>query len=1267
MHSRHMLGRAHGPFSSGRRARILFVIANTLALSVFSGSAHASSYDWGTGASDVWENSALWSPIGNPGSSDTATVSNGQVTVDQETDVDQLTLSTSSTVLNIEGNGNYGDVGLTVANSISNAGTINLEAQDAGYDSILTVGGTLTNNGTINLSGAGPGGIRALVGNVVNNYAIDDAGQTTYIAGNVTNNNLYERQSGGTTYVTTGNTFTQQAYKLIIDSGGTFNINGGTFIYAGGSVSGAVNLYDGYSGGGSDIIAPDLKTPVANGQNATFNFYSSGNLDTDLPTNTNLNVIGNGNVGDVNLNVSEAFTNNGTITLEAQDAGYFTTLQIGDGSGTVTNNGTINLSGAGPGGQRQLTGNVVNNYIISDAGQTTYLVGNVTNNNLYERQAGGTTDVTVGYTFTQNSGQLFIDTGGTFNVNGSTFIYSGGTIDNGPVNLYQANYPASSGISAPHLQTPTANGQNAVFNLYATGYLDTDFPSNTTLNVIANGNVGDVSLNVPDGFTNYGTINLEAQDAGYFNTLNVAGTLTNNGTITLSGDSPGGGREIQGNVVNNYQLFDAGQTTYLVGNVTNNNLYERLSGGTTNVTVGYTFTQNAGQLYMDSGGVFNVNGATFIYAGGSVVGTVNMYQGSDPVTADAVYPHLQTSVANGQNADFNLYSTGYLDTSFSSNTQLNVIANGSVGDINLIVNDGATNNGTIELFAQDAGYQSGLSVYRASDDSYSGTYTIGHGGVLVSTDPNLVGGARVVTGNIINYGNIGIQSPLDVFGSVDDRLGGTVAINEGESLTLHGADFTLDGGTLILGPSASLLFTDGGAYQYIHGTLSVADHFILPSLPQLALGDALIASGVGAQLTVSSGGVTVAGGNLIAKDGGSVIGVNGAAIVSSGAGNVIGVNGAAITSTGAGSVIGVNGAALSANDGGRLIANDGGSLTSQHGSDSGGFVTASVLRPSSSLSLPPISQANIVADGGSITLNAGYASADDDGIIENGGLLTGNGTFTAAAFDVDATSTVVATGGTLHLLGAMNPYVGGTLTTGHWQVEANSTLDTPDIGDITINQASITLDGVGSIWTNINNLINNQGSFTITHGRNFLASAAFANSGTLIVGPSSTFEAAAPLTNTGTIDIAGGTVQLDQGLIGGTIIAQLRSGFANGSWNGSGITSSLASAHPGTAVGYTNNGTEYTLMYTWLGDTNLDGVVNAADLSAISPTGTTWQTGDFNYDGVVNADDYALFMLGSAYGSTTNISATLPEPAGWMIAIGLAMVSSMRRRRIIWR
>ena len=52
------------------------------------------------------------------------------------------------------------------------------------------------------------------------------------------------------------------------------------------------------------------------------------------------------------------------------------------------------------------------------------------------------------------------------------------------------------------------------------------------------------------------------------------------------------------------------------------------------------------------------------------------------------------------------------------------------------------------------------------------------------------------------------------------------------------------------------------------------------------------------------------------------------------------------------------------------------------------------------------------------------------------------------------------------------------------------------------------------------------------------------------------------------------------------------------------------------------------IRYTYFGDANLDGVVNASDFTLIDAGSvghlTGWLNGDFNYDGVVDGADYAL-------------------------------------------
>jgi hypothetical protein len=141
----------------------------------------------------------------------------------------------------------------------------------------------------------------------------------------------------------------------------------------------------------------------------------------------------------------------------------------------------------------------------------------------------------------------------------------------------------------------------------------------------------------------------------------------------------------------------------------------------------------------------------------------------------------------------------------------------------------------------------------------------------------------------------------------------------------------------------------------------------------------------------------------------------------------------------------------------------------------------------------------------------------------------------------------------------------------------------------------------------------------------------------------------------------------------------LARGYNNGRWNGTGgvMTSSVAAADTtgATSVGYaeardlgitTFRGTavdDTTLIYayTWVGDANLDGVVNALDVARMDPAGTDWSHGDFNYDHVVNADDWMLLNLGLTYG-TNPINLAVPEPTALTVTAASLALTTLRRR-----
>jgi hypothetical protein len=153
------------------------------------------------------------------------------------------------------------------------------------------------------------------------------------------------------------------------------------------------------------------------------------------------------------------------------------------------------------------------------------------------------------------------------------------------------------------------------------------------------------------------------------------------------------------------------------------------------------------------------------------------------------------------------------------------------------------------------------------------------------------------------------------------------------------------------------------------------------------------------------------------------------------------------------------------------------------------------------------------------------------------------------------------------------------------------------------------------------------------------------------------------LANAATLDVTTNAVAVALGANAG-LVDRLATAYDGGAWDGAGITSSAAAhdARHATTLGYAVDGQSLAIRYTWVGDTNLDGVVNAADRAALfaglgKATGTaTWADGDLNYDRSVNADDFALFTLGAAFG-TANISTVVPEPST-PIALGVALLAA---------
>jgi autotransporter-associated beta strand protein len=177
----------------------------------------------------------------------------------------------------------------------------------------------------------------------------------------------------------------------------------------------------------------------------------------------------------------------------------------------------------------------------------------------------------------------------------------------------------------------------------------------------------------------------------------------------------------------------------------------------------------------------------------------------------------------------------------------------------------------------------------------------------------------------------------------------------------------------------------------------------------------------------------------------------------------------------------------------------------------------------------------------------------------------------------------------------------------------------------------------------------------------------------------------------GIVDVGSGKINVTAGLNATDLKTALVKGLAGGAWTGTtGIVSSAAAASvaggsPRT-VGWLDNGNgSVTFAFAAPGDTNLDGLIDVLDATALAGSNkfgngaaASWQDGDFNYDGyfdmldvgaflstnLYNAGSYNSASLALAGGNGLGTVAAVPEPASLSIllaACGGAVVVARRR------
>ncbi len=233
----------------------------------------------------------------------------------------------------VQGSPHYGDTVLHLGANVSNLGTILLESVVNGDRSDVATGSyTLTNLGTIT-SGAGAGGERLITGTLNNQATID-------------------------------------ATADYADLEGVYQAQGGTILGDGYVVNCTLQ----------EISAPaSASTILISGTTTT--------LATDNLAGYTLWVQGSPHYGDTVLHLGANVSNLGTILLESVVNGDRS--DVATGSYTLTNLGTI-TSGAGAGGERLITGTLVNSGIVQFSGTSPVALSV---NGTYTQTSSGTLSV----------------------------------------------------------------------------------------------------------------------------------------------------------------------------------------------------------------------------------------------------------------------------------------------------------------------------------------------------------------------------------------------------------------------------------------------------------------------------------------------------------------------------------------------------------------------------------------------------------------------------------------------------------------------------------------------------------------------------------------------------------------------------------------------------------------------------------------------------------------------------------------------------------
>jgi fibronectin-binding autotransporter adhesin len=912
--------------------------------------------------------------------------------------------------------------------------------------------------------------------------------------------------------------------------------------------------------------------------------------------------------------------------------------------------------------------------------------------------------------------------GATVTVNNLGTLAGSGSIA-GAVNVKSGGHLAPGTTTS--VGTITFNGTGAALTLAAGAQLDTEFRTNSDSTVVNDL----VNVTTSNGLAiNGGTFNLfnEGSTAafstnGTYNLIQYAGTITGTGTSALAVGNQQPGKSYLFGTFNNF-------VTLSISNGGNPSFWNKSTGDTWNLAANWTTggppDAVAAFAAFGGGGTALTGPATVTLDGSRTTGTLS-FNSTQPFTIAQGTGSGTLNLDGGANAGSVTVSNG----SHAVTAPLAISANGATV---FVVNaaDTITFGGALSGPAGASGggainkLGAGTLAITAANPLFTGSITSSNGTVLLNNANGLSAGA------------LGATTP------------GTVTFGSGIG-TFNLAKFT--GGTIALADTAAqpvtLSIGAGDGSSTAQGGVSGAGSIIKVGAGTLTIAGTNTYTGG----TTINGGIISLADVATPFGAGPIAFNNGTRIIDAAASGNAWTNAISIP-TGAEVTLSFNnnsrfdspitGDATTIID----ISNDNSTrLPELRGNNTSFFGTFNLIN-SSAVRIAATNNANgaggdsskwhlaagsrlAISSTGTTTVHLGELSGDATSILQgfNGGSGAPAQTWQIGALNTDSTfagtivdgqgssnttnkTNIIKVGsGTLKLTGNSTTSGSVTVSGGAVQIGDGGTtgsivgpLVIDDPGTVTFNRSdNLTFAGLINITqlAQGTGILNKNGAGILTlSNANSLTPTLNVNQGTLALG-ASLETVSLSLAPGAKLDVGASTFYdiLDSA---STLRALLKKGFNQGNWDGSGGigTSLTSSAGYLTGVGsgmltdpaFPGFGAVPAAKYTYYGDTDLNGIVDATDfgnfLDGLAGGGNTWAQGDFTYDDKIDlGNDFNLFLAGYLHGGAalgdlapiiagdTNLSSTqkaqllslVPEPAsaGMLVAAACVFATKRSRRR----